>query len=314
MNFWAEQSEASLRKQRVTEAILYADHSLKLSRNPLAVQVKGDALAQATRGEEAKAWWAAAEKEFPQEPAVLRALALVQQRQNNYAGARLFAERWLAVAPKDPRAKFLLGQICYQQKDWPAALLLLEPLVSVPAADAASYELYYTLGSVYWRLGNYPRALEQLKTVLEQVPNHIDARIRLADSLLRVGREKEALAEWQRVGYYRSGGAQSLLQEGKTAWQQDSREQARAKFEQAFQLDPWNDDVNFHLARARKQSGDLDGAAELLEKYLAANPDRPWAVAYLAQIFAQQKKTDRALPLVERYQSITGLTWQELKD
>jgi tetratricopeptide (TPR) repeat protein len=116
-----------------------------------------------------------------------------------------------------------------------------------------------------------------------------------------------------RSAIIRSRRAQALLQEGKRPGSKNG-EQARAKFEQAFQFDPWNDDVNFHLARARKQSGDLDGAAELLEKYLAANPDRPWAVAYLAQIFAQQKKTDRALPLVERYQSITGLTWQELKD
>jgi tetratricopeptide (TPR) repeat protein len=150
--------------------------------------------------------------------------------------------------------------------------------------------------------------------VVEQAPNHIDARIRLADSLLRTGREKEALAEWQRVSYFRSGAAQALLQEGKTAGEQNQREQARARFEQAFEFDPWNDDVNFHLAKARKQSGDLDGAAELLEKYLAANPDRPWAVAYLAQIFAQQKKPDRAVVLVERYQAITGLTWRELKD
>jgi tetratricopeptide (TPR) repeat protein len=105
-NFWAGQSEASLRKQRGNEAILYADHSLKLSRTPLAVQVKGDALAQAGSREEAKAWWAAAEKEFPQEPVVLRALALVQQRENNYAAARLFAKRWLAIAPEDSRANF----------------------------------------------------------------------------------------------------------------------------------------------------------------------------------------------------------------
>jgi spermidine synthase len=313
-DFWAKQSEASLRKQRVNEAILYADHSLKLSRTPLAVQVKGDALAQAGRPEEANAWWAAAEEEFPQEPSVLRALALIQQRENNYAAARLYAERWLAIAPEDARAKFLLGQICYQQKEWPAALLLLEPLVSVPTGDATPYELNYTLGSVYWRLGNYPQAIEKLKIVVEQVPNHIDARIRLADSLLRVGSEKEAFAEWQRVSYFRSGAAQALLQEARTAGQQNHGEQARAKFEQAFQFDPWNDDVNFHLARARKQSGDLNGAADLLEKYLAANPDRPWAVAYLAQICHQQKKTDRAVELAERYQAVTGLPWREQKD
>ena len=109
-------------------------------------------MAQAGSREEAKAWWAAAEKEFPQEPVVLRALALVQQRENNYAGARLFAERWLAVAPKDAQAKFLLGQICYQQKDWPRACSRLNRSRQVPASDATPFaRTLLHAGLVYWR-------------------------------------------------------------------------------------------------------------------------------------------------------------------
>jgi hypothetical protein len=121
------------------------------------------------------------------------------------------------------RGQISAGTNLLSAEDWPAALLLLEPLGSVPAREATHYELHYTLGS-YWRLGNYPQAIEQLQTVVEQVPNHIDARIRLADSLLRVGREKEAVAEWQRVSNYRS--AEQALSEGKTAWQQTTANKA----------------------------------------------------------------------------------------
>ncbi|MBI3416770.1 MAG: fused MFS/spermidine synthase [Verrucomicrobia bacterium] len=312
--FWARQADAALRKRRNSEAARYANRSLELARNPLAAQIKGEVLWIAGRQADAKDWWTACAGEFSSDHDWLRATVLFFQRAGDFDTAHNFAAQLAAAAPDDRSARFLLGKVLYQQNQFAAALDELEPLADEPRSQTELTELPYYLGATYWRLGQFEAAVPPLEKFVEQIPNHLDARYRLADSLMRVGRETEAMTEWQRVGQLRSGAAQIFLDEGKSLWQTGQRAAARAKYEEALRFDPWNEEVTFALARARKKLGDVSGATELVQSYLARNPDRPWALAYLAQILGEQKKFADASALAARYRSLTGLQWRAVTE
>src|SRR5439155_20277916 len=67
-----------------------------------------------------------------------------------------------------------------------------------------------------------------------------------------------------------------------------------------------SDLVAFLLARLCVRTGDAPRAARLLEEFLDANPDHPWAVGYLGQIEAADGRAERSRLLTERYTALTG--------
>ena len=83
-----------------------------------------------------------------------------------------------------------------------------------------------------------------------------------------------------------------------------------ALLEEAREFDPDSDQVSFLLARARVRSGSPDRATRLLEEFLDANPDRPWAIGYLSQLDAANGRAERSRLLSRRYTALTGRIWQ----
>jgi spermidine synthase len=304
---WARLGQAALRQRHPLEATLYARHSMSLAPNGRAAAVQGEALLLGGKREEARMWFDQQGAEFGADPEFLRAAANFAQQDNDMPKARALAQRLVAVNPGEFASEFLLGQIFYRLKDWSAAQAVLEPLAQNANAPA---ELSYYRGASYWSQGHYEEALPLLAGFVERVPNHLDAQYRLADTLTRLGRQSESFLAWQRVAQLRSAYAAHRLREGQKARDAGNREEARAKFRDALEHDPWNEQIYLDLVRLYQQTGDVAAAIQLLEKYLVANPDRPWAVGLLGQLLAQHGNPERAVALASRYQALTGLPWR----
>jgi hypothetical protein len=52
----------------------------------------------------------------------------------------------------------------------------------------------------------------------------------------------------------------------------------------------------------------------LLEGYLEAHPDRPWAIGYLGQLDAESGDPGRGRLLAGRFVALTGRAWESLQE
>lgn len=311
---WARLAEAMLRQNHLIEGKLYAEHSLSLKRTPAGARFYGDALYMSGKPDEAFAWWQKAEQEFPRAPEILGALAIIYAEREKWAETRGYSERLLKESPDDLNGRYLLGQSFYHLGQEKASLAALEPLKSAATNSREFKNLPFYLGTLNWNLGRLAEAIPHYELYLKRDPNHHGARTRLADALFRTGRFEEAAAQWQRMGQLRSTDAYARLEEGRREWDQGKREAARAKFEAAWQLDPWDDEVIFYLARARAATEDVNGAVQLVEKYLSWRPDRAWAIGFLSQLTARQGLAERSRNLAALYHSMTGLPWEPIQE
>ena len=237
---------------------------------------------------------------------LLRTLALFCSQDKNWPEARKYAERALAQAHGDAVAQFYLGRSLYYLKDYRASLAALEAIKSLATQNGDFDTLAFYLGALHWERGNYREAIDYHRIYLRHDPAHVDARAQLADALYHLGQSAEAVMQWQRIAHINASKAARLCKQAESAWQHGKPEQASEDLEQALKLDAGNTELVLLVARWRLTHGNLQGAADLLERHLAWNPDRPLAVALLSEVLARQNKLDRSRMLAARYRALTG--------
>ncbi len=303
--FWARVSEAALR-QKCVEALIYARHSLGLQLNPKAVAVQVDGWLALGRLDEARQLLADAEKQFPASPEILRALTRVELKEQRWTDAKGHADRWLAVQPDDPLARYLAGRCRFQLTQDAEALALMEKLDPTLARREEFRDLPFYLGVLQARAGQHHAAVENLQSFLRRMPLHVEARTILASVLQRAGRTPEAAVQWQKIAVLNIRQSEKLRQEAVQLWTNGQAQASITRLADAVKLDPSNPDLVLALARARAESGDREAASQGLREYLAWNPDRAPAVGYLSQLLADLKQDDEARLMAARYRALSG--------
>jgi len=94
----------------------------------------------------------------------------------------------------------------------------------------------------------------------------------------------------------------------------ESPDRNEALLVEAREFDPDNDRIAFLLARSLARRGDRTGAAALLEEFLAAHPDRPWAIGYLAQVEEETGDVEGSRLLAQRHLALTGRRFDRVTD
>jgi predicted membrane-bound spermidine synthase/tetratricopeptide (TPR) repeat protein len=310
--FWANVSEAALRLQAM-EAILYARHSLGLGLNPKAVGVQVDAWLALGRLGEARQLLTEAEREFPGAPAVLRALARLEMREQRWGAARDHAARWLLQEPDSASARYALGRCLFALKEDAAALDALERIDPALVRDDAFRDLPFYLGVLQSRSGRLPEAIANLHGFLRRMPLHAEARTLLATTLDRAGRAPEAAVQWQKIAVLNIRRSETLRKEAVELWREGRKPDSIARLGEALRLDPSNTDMAIELARAWTLSGDSDAAARTLRDHLAWNPDRAPAVGYLSEVLSGLQREDESRLMAARYRALTGSAWPGLR-
>ncbi|HET8947002.1 MAG TPA: S41 family peptidase [Candidatus Polarisedimenticolia bacterium] len=164
-------------------------------------------------------------------------------------------------------------------------------------------------GNKHRQEGRLPAALDAYRSAASLDPSRYEIRILVADTLRRLGRVNDAV-QWYRKatalapgraeGYtgqailrrteYDYDGAAALLLPGlekatgadradllvtlgETRRRQGSATEARARFQEAVELDPSNASAHAGLARMAEERGDLDGAIASWDRFRALEPD-----------------------------------------
>jgi spermidine synthase len=310
--FWASVSAACLRIKNV-EALIYARHSLGLRLNPTAVAVQVDAWLAMGRLPDARKLARDAEAQFPDSPEVLRALTRVEMREQKWAVAGIYAERWRQQQPTSPQAIYAFARCQFQRGDDAAARETIQLLDPALARREEFRDLPFYVGVLQARAGQYPAAIENLNSFLRRVPTHVEARTLLATALERAGRGSEAAIQWQKISVLNIRESEKMRQEALQLWKEGKSVESIAKLSEAVKLDPSNDELVIELARAWSLNGDSEAATRTLREYLAWNPDRATVVGYLSQILAELRRDDEARLMEARYRALTGGPWTALR-
>lgn len=163
-------------------------------------------------------------------------------------GAAIAARRELArLDPRSPLAQLALARTLERAEDWQAATLAYAEALRHGATGA---EIHLRLGNLYLRQSQHGTALKHLKSALADQPENADAMHSLGQLLHRLRRYRDAAGH----------------------------------LEAAAQRRPDLPQVQFNLALARFESGDLRGALDAFAHSHALSRGAPWSADPAAEL------------------------------
>ena len=142
----------------------------------------------------------------------------------------------------------------------------LEKLHEADKVEPSSLPIRYLQALDYYRLKDFPRAIEQFKSTLE-----LDPKFALATYYLGIS--------FSQTGDY---------------------QQAIENFEKALQLDPTNFSAAFDLGAVYLRENRVGEAIQAFERSIQINPENAAAYEALGEVYLYQKRFDEALKVLER--------------
>jgi tetratricopeptide (TPR) repeat protein len=104
-------------------------------------------------------------------------------------------ERALQLMPKDARIQSRLLEEYKALKNWQKAALILEEMAQEKPDEGFLYDLL----EVYESAGKTDKVISVLRRIVNKHPNDVESRLRLASTLEKRGKLKEAIREYERL-------------------------------------------------------------------------------------------------------------------
>jgi tetratricopeptide (TPR) repeat protein len=178
-----------------------------------------------------------ANKMDPDNPEVLYNLGMAYMGKKRADLAEPMFQRAIILKPSYSVARNLLGVACLELKRWDSAIIQFK-IVKDDLFYENSDNAAINLGLAYLGKGNYPKALEELRTVAVMNPRNPVVRLSLGRVMFAMGKSEQAIIEYNKAleisrdygaAYYYLGQAQMKI---------NSLEAARAAFKDAARLVP----------------------------------------------------------------------------
>ena len=177
-------------------------------------------------------------------------------------------------------------------------MLSLSPAFSAFAAppqefkDAASAE---QAAAAYYDAGEYEKAIDAYKRVLQFSPNSEAAYYRLGMAYSNLGRYEEAAEVYNRAIRIKPDYAAAYFKLGHAYSNLKHYDRAVRAFRQAIQYEPDNMEAYFALGRAYLDSGREERAIDTFEMAIRRNPENPYAYYNLGLMYFPAEYHSRAL-------------------
>lgn len=224
---------------------------------------------------------------LPEEPSTTRELtvdeaisvAILLQKDRQFAGAHELLRRVLEASPDHPRALHYAGVLAHQEDRNDEAIALIARSLAL-APDEADW--HSNFGIVLQSADKLDLAIAHYQRAIELHPGHANAHSNLGVLLRATGHEPEAEAAYRtairldptHIDAYTNLG---ILLNGLTR-----TEEAAACFSTAVTLRPKSREGRKLLALAHCVLGDIDEAVTIYEQWLAEEPGDPVASHMLA--------------------------------
>lgn len=177
------------------------------------------------------------------------------------------------------------------------------------AAGDDNAAAHLRLGANYARLGDLPRAIQELDKVLAVDPHNVQARYLLALIYSTQKDFDKAAGEYEAILQSFSKAEPENIEIygylGQLYYSQRQYDKAIKQFEIILSLDPQNTDVLFLLGTLYLETNERTKAIDLLRRAVKLNPEHDVCLNSLAYIYAEDgTNLDEAQNLVERALSI----------
>jgi len=209
----------------------------------------------------------------------LRAKAGELHTQGQLEEAERLYRRILELHRSDPAARYAIGVICLQQDRPAQALALLEPLA---AAMPNQGDILSQCARAKQALGRDDEALLDFERALQANPGNALALFYRADLL--AGRERlvEALESYQRLSQVAPAYGEGWFRRGNLLWRMDRLEEALASFRQALECDPNRFGAAFNSGTMLLKLERYDEAYAAFQKAADLAPGQPYVLGGLA--------------------------------
>jgi tetratricopeptide (TPR) repeat protein len=146
---------------------------------------------------------------------------------------------------------------------------------------------YFKLGAAFYWAGYPERSLPYLAETLRARPESWKALLAMARLQLELGRNKDALASFQRVIAMKNDYPPAFVGVGEVYLKLDDRANAGKMFARAVELDPKCADAMSQLGLLAAMANDMAGARRWFERAIEAEPDHPGAINNLGVLYAK---------------------------
>lgn len=159
--------------------------------------------------------------------------------------------------------------------------------------------LFDEIGKLHEKLGEYPQALEQYQRVAQGLPNQFDVQARVVGLLLKMGRNKEAVALSTELlqRFHASGDSINLLRD---AFKQSGGSQYAIvdALRKLYRERPNDRSILFALSDTLAANGQLDQARQLLERGIESRRGDVEIVERLFNTYSDRDQVTDAAKLI----------------
>jgi tetratricopeptide (TPR) repeat protein len=188
----------------------------------------------------------------PQNLSLLLTLAHSCLLSNQYPCVIDAYHRLIALNAESAEADMLVGEALDEMKDPEGAIREFHAAV---AANPGEPNVHFGLGYLLWTKGQYPDAAQEFQAELANDPQHVQAKLYLADAKMQMSQMDEARSLLEQVGKSDSNITMQHLDLGIVYADLDRKQEAKTEFETAVKLAPKNINAHYRLARLYRSMG-----------------------------------------------------------
>jgi len=166
--------------------------------------------------------------------------------------------------PNDAESNGQLGMLLDAYEQYDAAVICYQ---RAHVLDPGSFRWLYYLAAVKSARGQHDEALVMLRGVLQLRPDYVPAQLRLADTLLALGKLKESTHEFEILGNVHPGSAEAQYGRGRVAAARGDLASAAEAFTKACELFPPYGAAHYALAMAYRKLGRDDESRQHFALY-----------------------------------------------
>jgi len=190
---------------------------------------------------------------------------------------------------------------------WDLSITPLEEASRLAPADPAPW---FYLGKVDVARGRLDSAVARFRSALAADPNHVDSIQELGSALLALGRTDEAERQLERaiaLGPRGDDRGAVYNELGRVALQRGAFDEARARFLQALEIEPFSFEALANLGLVAQGEGDGLEAVSRLRRALVYAPNHAAIHGYLAEALARAGPQHDPTAAVAEARLATGL-------
>ena len=222
-------------------------------------------------------------------------MGLLELQEKNFQGALVLIEQVAVEYPQDARFQFGLGEVLTAMGRWDEAVAAYQ---RVPDADPRAADARYALGFALQYKGDYPAAIFAYRSVVQIQPDFPDAYNNIGNCHKLCGELTEAARAYRQALLHRPNHAGAMSNLGTVLQAQGHVEQAIELLSSAIALEPDTASYSVNLAAMFCESRRFTEAESVLRSVLAREENNADAVFNLGHALHGQGKLREA---VEQY-------------